>query len=187
MQQSIQEHQRQAARIEMLVQEVAAFSDPHARAVAEELIQTLLDMYGEGLARLLEITAATDTSGLALIDTYASDELLNALFVLHGLHPLDIESRFLQALDQVRSSLKLQGNTLEFVRMEDGIAYLRLQGGCHSCGTPANLQLAIEETLYKAVPDLQGLEVEGVSDQPLRSTMPMTFVPPRRRKASIAE
>src|ERR1700686_1068644 len=159
MQQSIQEHQRQAARIETLVQEVASFSDPHARAIAEELIQTLLDMYGEGLARLLEIPAETDTAGLALIDTFASDELLNALLVLHGLHPLDIESRVLQALDQVRSSLKLQGSTLEFVRIEDGIAYLRLQGGgCHSCGTPANLQLAIEETLYKAVPDLQGLK-----------------------------
>src|SRR2546429_466079 len=52
MPQEVQEHHRQAARIETLVQEVAAFPDPRARATAEELVQALLTMYGEGLARL---------------------------------------------------------------------------------------------------------------------------------------
>ena len=96
MPQEVQEHHRQAARIETLVQDVAEFSDPHARATAEELVQALLDMYGEGLARLLEITAETEASGLALIDTFASDELLSSLFLLHGLHPLDIETRVIR-------------------------------------------------------------------------------------------
>src|SRR5579859_4645535 len=102
MQQEAREDQRQAARIEELVQEVASFPDPRARATAEELVQTLLDMYGEGLARLLEITASTEASGLALIDAFASDDLLGSLFLLHGLHPLDIETRVIQALDEAR-------------------------------------------------------------------------------------
>ena len=34
MPQEVQEHQRLAARIETLVQEVAEFPDPHARATA---------------------------------------------------------------------------------------------------------------------------------------------------------
>ena len=188
MPQEVQEHQYLAARIETLVQEIAAFPDPHARATAEELVQALLSMYGEGLARLLEITAGSDASGIALIDTFASDELLSSLFVLHGLHPLDIETRILQALDAVRPSLKSQGGSVEFVRVEDGVAYLRLsesQAGCHSCsGSTTTLKLAIEEAIYKAVPDLNGLEVEGASDPPPRSAIPMTFVP-RRRKDSV--
>jgi len=75
MPQEVQEHRRLAARIEKLVQEVAEFPDPHARATAQELVQALLDMYGQGLARLLELTAETEASGLALIDTFASDDL----------------------------------------------------------------------------------------------------------------
>src|SRR5947209_19739146 len=102
MPQEVQEHHRQAARLETLIQEIAAFPDPQARATAEELVQALLGMYGEGLARLLEITAETEASGLALIDTFASDDLLSSLFLLHGLHPLDIETRIMQALYEVR-------------------------------------------------------------------------------------
>jgi Fe-S cluster biogenesis protein NfuA len=188
MQQGMQEHQRQAARIETLVQEVASFTDPHARAITEELIQALVDMYGEGLARLLEITAATDSAGLALIETFAHDDLLSPLLMLHGLHPLDIETRVEQALEQIRPALKSQGGTVELVRVEDGRAYLRLQGSCHSCtASSATLKLALEEALYQALPDLDGLEIEDVSDAPPRTAIPMLFVPSRRHKASISE
>src|SRR5437899_11975455 len=102
MPQKAQEHRRLAARIETLVQQVAAFPDPQARATTEELVQALLDMYGEGLARLLELTAQSEASGYKLIETFAGDELLSSLFLLHGLHPIDIETRIARALDEVR-------------------------------------------------------------------------------------
>src|SRR5437764_5298827 len=185
MPQEVQKHNHQAARIETLVQEVAEFTDPRARATAEELVQALLDMYGEGLARLLEITAETEASGLALIDTFANDELLSSLFMLHGLHPLDIETRITQALDEVRPYLKSHGGNVEFVRVEDDIAHLRLEGSCHGCpGSTVTLKLAIEEAIYKAAPDLDGLQVEGVTDPPPRPGIPVTFVPIRRHKDS---
>lgn len=184
MPQKVQEHNHLAARIDTLVQEVAAFPDPQARATAEELVQALLDMYGEGLARLLEITAHTEASGLELIDTFASDDLLGSLFMLHGLHPLDIETRVMQALDEVRPYLKSHGGNVEFVRVEDGIAHLRLEGSCHGCpGSTMTLKLAIEEAIYKAAPDLDGLQVEGVTDPPPRPGIPVNFVP-RRQKDS---
>ena len=184
MPQKVQEHNHLAARIDTLVQEVAAFPDPQARATAQELIQALLDMYGEALARLLEITAQTEASGLVLIDTFASDDLLSSLFMLHGLHPLDIETRVMQALDEVRPYLKSHGGNVEFVKVEDGIAHLRLEGSCHGCpGSTMTLKLAIEEAIYKAAPDLDGLQVEGVTDPPPRPGTPITFVP-RRQKDS---
>lgn len=65
MQQDMQERQRRADRIEALIQEVATFSDSQARATTEELIQALLDMYGEGLAKILELTEQTEASGHA--------------------------------------------------------------------------------------------------------------------------
>lgn len=179
MPQTVQHYQQQAARIETLVQEIAAFSDSHARATAEELVQILLDMYGEGLARLLEITAESQTAGLALIDTFANDELLNPLFLLHGLHPLDLETRILQALDEVRPSLQSHGGNVEFIKIEDGIAHLRLQANGNGCST-ITLKSVIEEAISKTAPDLNGLQIEGVNSP--RSAIPMTFVPPRRHK-----
>lgn len=185
MPQKVQEHQRQAAHIEKLVQEIAEFPDLHERTVAQELVQALLDMYGEGLTRLLEITMETEASGIELIDTFAEDGLLSSLFLLHGLHPLDIETRVMQALDEVRPYLKSHGGNVEFVKVEAGIAYLRLEGSCHGCsGSTTTLKLAIEEAIYKAAPDLDGLEVEGVTEPPPRSGIPMTFVPRRHKEST---
>ena len=185
MQQDLQEHQRRAARIETLIQEVAAFPDPQARATTEELIQALLDLYGEGLARMLELIVQAEASGYALIEALASDDLLSSLFLLHGLHPIDIETRIVRALDEVRPYLKSHGGNVEFIKVEDGIAYLRLEGSCHGCpSSTITLKLAIEEAINKVAPDLDGLKVEGVVEPPQRSGMPVTFVPPRRRKES---
>lgn len=183
MLQDVQGQQSQAARIEALVQEIAAFSDPHARATAEELVQAILDMYGDGLARLLEMTAASEASGFALIDTFARDELLSALFILHGLHPLDRETRIMQALDEIRPSLTSRGGTVEFLGLEEGVAHVRLAGSSHGCSSSTmTLKLAIEEAIYKAAPDLNGLEVEGVTDPPPRTSKPITFVPRRQKR-----
>lgn len=183
MSQDMQEQQRRAQRIETLIQEVATFPDPHARATTEELIQALLDMYGEGLSRLLELTAQTEASGLALIDTFAKDDLLASLFMLHDIHPIDIETRIANALVEVRPYLKSHGGNVELVRVEDGVAYLRLEGSCHGCpGSTMTLKLAIEDAIYKAAPDLLDLKVEGVTDPPPRPGTPITFVPRRQKE-----
>lgn len=183
MPQKVEGNQHPAARIDALVQEISEFSDPRARATAQELIQTLLEMYGEGLARLLEITAESQASGLELIDTFASDDLLSSLFLLHGLHPVDIETRVMLALDGVRPYLKSHGGNVQFIKVENNIAHLRLEGSCHGCpGSTNTLKLAIEEAIYQAAPDLDGLQVEGVVEAPARSVMPVTFVPRKRNK-----
>ncbi len=187
MPQEVQEHHNQAARIETLIQEVATFHDPHTRATVEELVQALLNMYGEGLERLLELTVETEASGLALIDTFASDELLSSLFLLHGLHPIDIETRVLEALDEVRPYLKSHGGNVELVKIEDGKAYLRLDGSCNGCSSSTmTLKSTIEEAINKAAPDLNGLEVEGVAEPPARIGTPITFVPRKRKDNNLS-
>ena len=46
---------KQIARIEELVHEIEALPDPNSRATAAELVQLLMDFYGQGLARMLAI------------------------------------------------------------------------------------------------------------------------------------
>ena len=46
---------KQIARIEELVHEIEALPDANSRATAAELVQLLMDFYGQGLARMLAI------------------------------------------------------------------------------------------------------------------------------------
>jgi len=172
------EQDQRAARIEELLEEVSAFADPQARATTEELIQTLLDLYGDGLARILDLAGQGDLSGQALIELFAGDELVRSLLLLHGLHPAGIEVRVAQALDEVRPYLKSHGGNVELIGVEDGVAHLRLEGSCHGCpSSTLTLKMAIEEAIYKAAPDLDELQVEGVVEPP----HPLTLAP---RKSS---
>lgn len=184
MQLETQEHQRRAEHIETLIQEVAAIPDACVRATTEALVQALLDLYGEGLARMLELTAQNTASGQTLIDAFAKDDLIGSLLLLHGLHPLDIETRIEHALVEVRPYLKSHGGNVKLVKVEDNVAYLRLEGSCHGCpSSTMTLKMAIEEAIYKAAPDLDDLKVQGVNELPLRPAgIPMTFVPPKRNK-----
>ena len=183
MQQDLQEHQRRAKRIETLLEDIATYPDPEMRATTEELIQILLDMYGEGLARILELTAQTKASGESLIGAFVRDELLASLFLLHDLHPSDIKTRLLRALDDVRPYLKSQGGGVELVSVEDGVAHLRLSGSCQGCFASTNaLRDAIEEAITGAAPDLDRIEVED-AEQPHGAVKPLMYMP-RKPKAN---
>jgi len=178
--------QLRAERIETLIQEVNSFSDPHARETVQELLQTVLDMYGEGLARILELTMHAKVPGFELIKKFTSDELIGSLLLLHDLHPVDINTRITRALNEVRPYLKSHGGNVELIRVEEGVAYLRLDGSCQGCAASTiTLKQTIEEAVYKAAPDLDRLEVEGVTDPPQVTSMPVTFVPTRRNRESV--
>jgi Fe-S cluster biogenesis protein NfuA len=178
--------QLRAERIETLVQEVSTFSDPHVRETVEELLQALLDMYGEGLARILELTRHAKVPGFELIKAFADDELIGSLLLLHDLHPVDIKTRVVRALNEVRPYLKAHGGNVELLKIEEGVAYLRLEGNCNGCAASSiTLKQFIEEAIYKAVPDLDRLEVEGVTDPPRVTSRPVTFVPTRRNRESV--
>jgi Fe-S cluster biogenesis protein NfuA/nitrite reductase/ring-hydroxylating ferredoxin subunit len=91
--------------------------------------------------------------------------LVSHLLLLHGLHPLDVETRVVQALEEVRPYLQSHGGNVEFLGVEEGVARLRMQGSCDGCPSSAmTLKLAIEEAVMKAAPDLDGIEAEGVAE-----------------------
>lgn len=181
-QQDLQEHKHRAERIETLIQEVAAFPDPHARDITQELVQSLLDMYGDGLARILDLTMQKESPSSALVQALANDELVASLFLLHDLHPIALETRVAQALVEVRPYLQSHGGGVELLKVENGVVYLRLQGSCNGCASSAmTLKLAIEDAIYKVAPDLDGLEVEGVTEPASAAGTPIAFVPRRQK------
>ena len=140
-------------RIEQLLEEVEGLADPAARETALELVQRLLDLYGDGLARIVDRVAEHDDGTLA--EELAGDELVAHLLLLHGLHPVPLERRVRGALAEVRPYLETHGGNVELLGIDEGVVRLQLQGSCSGCPSSAvTLKHAVEEAIHKAAPDV---------------------------------
>jgi Fe-S cluster biogenesis protein NfuA/nitrite reductase/ring-hydroxylating ferredoxin subunit len=150
------------ARVQELSEQLEGVQDFHARAVADELVSSVIQLYGEGLERIF---AALDDD---MRDRLAADGVVASLMLLHGLYPIDLETRVREALDGVRPYMESHGGNVELLGVEDGVARMRLVGHCDGCpASESTLELAIKKALEEAAPDLDGLEVEGVQQRPV--------------------
>jgi Fe-S cluster biogenesis protein NfuA len=153
--------QQEVQRIEALLDDVERLGDPAARATATELVQALLDMYGEGLRRIADRVDMRELAG---------DELVCHLLLLHGLHPVPVQERVVGALDEMRPYLDAHGGDVRLLGVEDGVVRLQLQGSCSGCPSSAvTLRHGIEEAIYRAAPDIERVEAEdapAVASQP---------------------
>jgi Fe-S cluster biogenesis protein NfuA len=184
MHEDMQGHEERAAQLETLLAEVAAFSDQQARTTTETVIQTLLELYGDGLARILALLQQQAT-GSELVTMLAQDELVASLLLLHGLHPLPLEARVARALADMQPYVRDHGGKLELLRIDDGNAYLRLGGSCQGCSSSTTLlKQTVAETLSKTVPDLLHIEFESASAG-AGNAVPVTFMQPRRQQEKV--
>jgi Fe-S cluster biogenesis protein NfuA/nitrite reductase/ring-hydroxylating ferredoxin subunit len=150
------------ANMERLLEELEALPDATARAKAIEAVQALLELYGAGLTRIVEEIAPLDGGQIA--EAFASDELITHLLLLHGLHPVPVEERVADALDEVRPYLESHGGNVELVAVEGATVRLRLQGSCSGCpSSTMTLKLAIENAIHKAAPEIDELVAEDAS------------------------
>ena len=168
--------QRQLARMEELIHALDDAADSPMSRQARELVQTLLAMHAEGFERVLDLIHDSQLQGQQLIDHLADDPLVANLLILHGLHPLDLETRVRYALESVKPRLGLHGGDVDLLGVTpEGVVKLRLGGNCHGCpSSRITLKTSIEEAIYAAAPDVTALEVEGAID---RASIPVGFVP----------
>jgi Fe-S cluster biogenesis protein NfuA/nitrite reductase/ring-hydroxylating ferredoxin subunit len=148
-------------RIEALL-EAASGGGRVARERAEELVRLVVDLYGAGLERLLEIAHEAGRLDDVLLDRLAADDLVASLLAVHGLHPYDVGTRVARALDAVRPYLGSHGGDVEFLGLtDDGAVRLRMLGSCDGCpSSSVTLTLAVETAIRDAAPEVSGIEVE---------------------------
>jgi Fe-S cluster biogenesis protein NfuA len=141
-------------RIERLLGE---FSGADAE-VAEDLVHTLLEFYGAGLERIVEIVDRP------LLDRLAEDDHVRGLLVLHDLHPKTTHERVAEALDKVRPYLGSHAGDVELVGIDaDGVLSLQLQGTCDGCpSSTVTAKYAIEKVVREAAPEISDVHVAGV-------------------------
>lgn len=145
-------------RIEALVREFGAQHDPAIREKAEELVRLLMELYGAGLNRMLEIVDASDNVATeSLFDRFASDALISNLLVLHGLHPHNLETRMRRALDRVETAFGQKSGWIQLVEVRDGVAFVRVNAPSRVAG----IRGAIDRALSDAAPELSFVDIEA--------------------------
>lgn len=145
-------------KVEALLAEFASASDPAIAGRAEELVGLLVDFYGAGLARILEVLDEQAAAPLL------ADKAVAGLLVLHDLHPQSTEERVLAALDRVRPYLGSHAGGVEYLGLDDdGTVRLRLAGSCDGCPSSAmTVKMAIEKGIEDVAPEVTKVEVEGM-------------------------
>jgi Fe-S cluster biogenesis protein NfuA/nitrite reductase/ring-hydroxylating ferredoxin subunit len=159
------------ARIEAVLDGLASRGDPAVTEKAEELVSLLVELYGGGLERILQTIAEDGEAGEAMLRRLAKDELVEALLIVHGLHPVDVDERIHEALESVRPYMGSHSGGVENLGVdEDGMLHLRLEGNCEGCpSSRVTVQSAIEDAVRKAAPEIAGIDVQGVVDEPPRT------------------
>jgi Fe-S cluster biogenesis protein NfuA/nitrite reductase/ring-hydroxylating ferredoxin subunit len=162
---AIADPDRLVARVQELSAQLEAVAEPATCAIAEELSSVIVQMYGAGLERIVELIDEAGPAANGLKQALAEDPLIGSLLLIHDLYPVPLEERVVHALDRVRPYMESHGGNVELLGIEDGVARLRLEGSCKTCSaSSATLELAVRQALEEMAPDLVGMDVEGLPD-----------------------
>jgi Fe-S cluster biogenesis protein NfuA/nitrite reductase/ring-hydroxylating ferredoxin subunit len=148
------------SRIEELLGQIRD-RDPTTAEAAEEVVRLVVELYGAGLERVVEL------AGDGVLERLVEDELVASLLVLHGLHPKDTETRVVEALDRVRPYLGSHAGGVELLGVDpEGVVRLRLEGSCDGCpSSTMTVKLAIERAIEEAAPEVTAVEVENLTGE----------------------
>ena len=176
------EFQAKTEQIERLVQRVSALSDDDARAAALELLQSLMDLHGAVLTRVVELLTDSGEAGRSSLAKLGSDPLVCGLLVLYGVHPVSLPDRVAQALEKVRPQLRKQGGSVELTGIAEGVVTVKLQSSGQGCGSsPDVLKLAIQQAILEAGPEVVQIVTEGATSA-AAGFVPLDMLQPARKE-----
>jgi Fe-S cluster biogenesis protein NfuA len=160
-------------RIEQLLGDLRDVADQRTYGIAEELLRLVSDLYGAGLARVVELTQERAPE---LTDIFAGDDLIASLLLVLGLHPKPLDRRVEEALTNVRPFLAQHGGDVELLDLDAdvGAVLLRLLGSCDGCpSSSVTLQMAVERAIGEAAPEIIRIDVDQPSHS--RQGVPITL------------
>lgn len=158
-----------ATRVDNAYRALAELDGP-ARAVAEELKDAIEAIHRTGLVTIVRRLRGDDAARAVLFDL-VDDPVVHLLFSLHGIVRPDPMTEATRALREVRPQLQDHGGDVTLDRIEDGTAYVRLQGACNGCSMSAvTLRNLVEKALVEGVSAVAAVEV--LPDEPAQTLIP---------------
>lgn len=163
---SEKEFRQKVRQLGALVGELDQMPGGGSKVAARELVQLLMEVHGTGLERMMELVFESGVEGEALIGRLGQDPIVRNLLLLYSLHPQDLETRVLKALDTVGSRLRKFDCKAELVSIRDGAVQVQLRASTHMHGSAANnLRSIVEEGIYDLAPDLASLTILGLENE----------------------
>jgi hypothetical protein len=175
---SEKEFQEKMRQLGTLVGELDQLPGGSSKVAARELVQLLMEVHRTGLQRMMELVFASGgeagTTGAAIIDRFGQDAIVRNLLLLYSLHPDDVETRVVRALDTVRARLRKFDCRLELVSLHEGAAQLRLHTSGHARGTTIkDLRSIVEGGIYDLAPDLISLTILAPEEESSSGFVPL--------------
>jgi Fe-S cluster biogenesis protein NfuA/nitrite reductase/ring-hydroxylating ferredoxin subunit len=163
------------AQVQELQDSLESAPDSATKDVALELVSAVVQLYGEGLDRILTMLFEAGEGAAEFAAGLPEDPLLATLLLIHDLHPVALEQRVQDALESVRPYMESHGGNVELLSLQNGVATINLKGSCSDCSASAvTLELAIKQALEEHAPDLLDLVVEGTGPQSITgAALPM--------------
>lgn len=126
---------------------------------AEQLVSEVVELYGAGLARILDLIEDP-----AVLERLVTDDLVASLLLVNGLHPHNLRRRVSDALERVRPYLGSHGGDIQLRDIvDDGDGYaveLEFAGSCGSCPSSAvTLELTVKDAIQAAAPEVSSVSV----------------------------
>ena len=141
--------QAAADRVDGLLEQLRSGADPGVAVVADELVRCLVQLYGDGLTRIMHMVGPERSAELC------ADPLVESLLLVHDLHPVDAGTRIRQALERARPRI----GDVDVLGVDDGVVRLRLRTGGQGCGSRAALS-AVEDVVLRAAPEATTVDVQ---------------------------
>lgn len=144
--------------------------DDSARVVAREVKDALEAVHRAGLVTIVQRMRADEAARAVLFDL-VDDPVVHMLLSLHDIVRPDPMTHANRVLATVRPQLQSHGGDVTLVRIEDGTAFVRLDGACNGCSmSSVTLRNLVESALVADVPSITGVEVLPNEPSP-------TFIP----------
>jgi Fe-S cluster biogenesis protein NfuA len=155
---------QQVQRIAEIVEQIESTADPNLRAMAQELLESLMALHGAALERMLEIAFASGDAGQKIVRECGQDDMVSSVLVLYGIHPDDLRTRVERAVEKLKPMLASHSAQAELVAIDDnGAARLRLNWTAHGCGSSAaSVKSSLEAAVQDAAPDASSVLIEEI-------------------------
>ena len=176
------EFQARTEQIDRLVQRVTAFEDDDARTTSLELLQSMMDLHGAAMERVVELLSESGEAGRSSLAKLGNDPLICGLLVLYGIHPVALEERVSRAVDKVRPQLQKHGGSVELIEVVDESVRVKIHSSGHGCGSSADtLKSTVEQAILEAAPEIVAITVEG-TEAAASGFVPLNMIQPTNKE-----
>lgn len=172
------EFQSYAGRVERMVERVSSIADADARSSALDLLQSVMDLHGAAVARIVELLRETE-AGRTSLARLGADPLICGLLVLYGVHPVPLEERVSRAVSSVAPQLRKHSGIAELIAVSDTKVQVKIQSTGHGCGSSIDmLKDTVEQAILEAAPEVEEVLVEGAAAHSSTGFVPLNLIQP---------